>query len=284
MAVAVGLLAHGIVDLRNIAVHDSRRENLRRDLAVARCVKRTAERMLRHTICPKNIVIGQLVSAVRIRMGICYTMDIVGELRRLGNVLRIISAAVLEPSPSARQGERDVPMIARNDARRAARRCIDREIGIGIRGIEHVPVVDLLRTDLKPCHAVVDLEAVARDLTPDNIAVEIELAVCHSGLCPAQRKFVEQLIVPRISTRQANVGIFQFVDADMNLLIARRIGVLRIGDGREINIVDRIVVIAHDLTVMVDGRCRRRRRCRIRLVECDIRRSTRLLHCGIEYI
>ena len=284
MAVAVGLLAHRVVDFRDIVVHDSRRENLRRDPAVARCVKRTAERVLRHAVRPKDIVIGQLVSAVRIRMGICHACDIVGDLCRLGDVLRIAAAAILETSLSAVQSECDMPLIARDDPRRAARRRIDRKVDIRPRVIELIPVVDLLRTDLKPCRAVVDLEAVTRNLAPDDIAVEVELTVRHSRLRAAQRKFVEQLIVPRISTRQADVGILQLVAADMNLLIARRIGVLWVRDRREIDIVDHIAVVAHDLTFMMDGRCHRRRRRYARLIQCDIRRGARLQHFGVKDI
>ena len=268
IAAAVGLVVHRVVDLRDVVVHDGRRQRLRRDLAVARCVECIAQRFLGRIVRVEHIVVGEIVLA-RI---ICLPRHLIGELRRFLDVLGTGSAVIDEMPFSARQRKRNMPLIARDNARVADSARIRREIDVRAGRIFAVPVIDFLRIDLRMRRLVIDVEAVTRNLARDDLAVEIDrlIRARNEGLCAARRGIVK-LIVARVIAREPDIRILELVAAGVEFLVARRIRVLRTAYVCEVDRIHRIAVIAHNCAIG-NGLIRIRGKwCELRLVQRDVR-------------
>ena len=223
---------------------------------------------------------------VSIRMGIRHARDIIGNLARLSDVLgAVCSRSILERPLAARQSKCDMSLVACDDADITTCRRIRRKIDAPSRRIGRVSIVDLLRCDLCIRCTVIDFEAVARDLARNNLAIEVDrvsdylIPISHS-----RNGWQVEVIVPRIRAAQSDVLILQIMVADMNLLRPCRIGVRRVGNLRQVNVIGVVTVVQHDFPLMVCGRSHCGGRCIVVLVQCDVRRRRpRLLHRAVEH-
>ena len=175
---------------------------------------------------------------------------------------------------SARQRKRNMPLIARDNARVADSSRIRREIDVRAGRIFVVPVIDFLRIDLRMRRLVIDVEAVTRNLARDDLAVEIDrlIRARNEGLCAARRGIVK-LIVARVIAREPDIRILELVAAGVELLVARRIRVLRTAYVCEVDRIHRIAVIAHNCAIgngLTQSHLRNRRSS-LGLIQRDIR-------------
>ena len=279
MTLAVGLVVHRVVDLRDMLIHNSRRESLWRDLARARCTERTAQILLGRTV--HDVVVGETVVGRVIRM----PRHLIGELFDIPHVLAVGGAVVLRKTPlAACERKGDMAAVAFNQPRRAAGHGVRGEIDIGSRRILVAAVVDLFRIDLCIGHLVIDVEVVPEDLARDDLAIEVDVAARDRCLCPTRRGIV-QLIVARVIARKPDIRILELVGPRMELLHTRFVRILRITNIRECNVIPRAIIVArHDRAVG-----HRRRTCVdlcegqtcLRFIQFDILRAAGLEHRAV---
>ena len=111
IAVAVGLVVHRVIDLRDVVVFDRRHQRLRCDLARAAYLERVRKRRIHAAYL--DIVVTKLIHRRIVRIAI----DIVGDARSIRHVLRIRSTGVREVRAARAKIKVDMSLVARDNAR-----------------------------------------------------------------------------------------------------------------------------------------------------------------------
>ena len=194
IAVAVGLVVHRVVDLRDVVVFDRRRQRLRCDLARTRRMERAAQTLLDTTV--HDVVVGEFVVVIVIRM----PRHLIGELFDILHILAVGGTVILCEMPlAARECKRDMIPVAFDQPRRTAGHGIRGDIDIRARRVLVVAVVDLFCIELRMGRLVIDIEVVPEDLARDDLAIEVDGLIRRRNerLCVVCGRIVE-FIVARV--------------------------------------------------------------------------------------
>ena len=205
-----------------MVVLDRSRKSLWCDLAVARRMEFIAQCPLGRIVRIQHIVVGEQMPAIRIRMSVCLPCDLIGKLRCFLDVLGTGSSVIGEMPLSIRQRKCNMPLIARANARVPRGRRIRREIDTRVRCILVIPIIDLLCCYRSMRCLVIDVEAVACNLTANDIAIKVEFFTFDLGFWSIERCIVE-VVVHAVRIRrsiQSNVRILELVTAGVDLCFA----------------------------------------------------------------
>ena len=278
-AIAIRLLRPSVVDLRDVAVDDRRRECLRRDRTLARRVEVRALGERRILIVDDPVVIQQM-SAIPIGIRIRICVHFIGDLFCRLDILRLRWGQLIRHKRGRRailQEEFDMPLVAYHDARTVVRRPdvrgeVDVTISRVIQSIGSRSIIDLRRVRYRVVGLMVDLKVAGLDLTADNAAIKVDGIIGYGYLVIVLRCIVELVVLTgRIDAirAQLDVGVLEFMRALMDLLIACGVRIFWICNVRQSKDIRGPGLIRHDLAAAA---------CGDGLVDRDVPRADRLLH------